>query len=89
MNAGKNDSIIDKLATIGINNQFYLGSGIDRINEAFNPLEEKMKEILSPALCEEMFSLYASCLDDAINVCIIETLKIASGVVDGSYTYLV
>lgn len=76
---------MEKFLDIVYTNQIANSKDGDKYYEIFNPLLEKLKELLSEKLYEELEEVFNDCAVDNNRFYAIAGMKLAIGVMDGTY----
>lgn len=76
---------MDKFLEIVYTNQFASGEQGDEFEKIFAPLMEKLKETLSENLYKEIEELFIDCCMENNRFYAVEGMKLAIGIMDGTY----
>ena len=76
---------MDKFLEIVYFNQFSSGKDGDKFEEFFKPFLEKLKATVSEELYNQFEEIFANCAVENNQYYAVEGMKLAIGIVDGSY----
>lgn len=76
---------MDKFLRIVYANQLADGEKGDMFQKHFEPLLERLQELVSPKLYEELEELWAECAVENSEYYAVEGMKLAVGIMDGTY----
>ena len=76
---------MEKFLEIVYTNQFADGEKGDEFFKIFDPLLERLKELLSEKLYEEIEELFIDCCAENNSFYAVEGMKLAIGIMNGTY----
>ena len=76
---------MDKFLEIVYNSQIASEAKGDKFREHFEPFLSRLQELVSPKLYEELEELWADCAVVSSEFYAVEGMKLAIGIMDGTY----